>query len=94
MGVRHQVAANRPAVGDGAIHVPDPLLLGEPANVRQMQQRLDVPHREAFLLKLGEGLDYQEMARITGASVPALKMRVKRARDQVRARWKELDGDR
>lgn len=54
---------------------------------------LDELHREAFLLKLGEGLEYDEIARITGASVPALKMRVKRARDHVRARWKELDGD-
>jgi RNA polymerase sigma-70 factor (ECF subfamily) len=52
---------------------------------------LDEPHREAFLLKLGEGLEYEEIARITGASVSALKMRVKRARDRVRARWKELD---
>jgi len=54
---------------------------------------LDALHREAFLLKLGEGLEYEEMARITGASIPALKMRVKRSRDLVRARWKELDGD-
>jgi RNA polymerase sigma-70 factor (ECF subfamily) len=40
--------------------------------------------REALLLKYGEGLEYVEMARVTGASVPALKMRVKRARDQLR----------
>jgi len=54
---------------------------------------LDAPHREAFLLKHGEGLEYEEIGRITGASVSALKMRVKRARDRVRARWKELDHD-
>ena len=54
---------------------------------------LDAAHREAFLLKLGEGLEYDEIARITGASVPALKMRVKRARDQVRAQWKETGDD-
>lgn len=53
---------------------------------------LDPQHREAFLLKLGEGLEYEEIARITGASVPALKMRVKRARDRVRARWED-EGD-
>jgi RNA polymerase sigma-70 factor (ECF subfamily) len=52
---------------------------------------LDVAHREAFLLKLGEGLEYNEIARMTGVSVPALKMRVKRARDHVRAQW-EGDG--
>ena len=56
-------------------------------------QVLDARHREAFLLKLGEELEYEEIARLTGASVPALKMRVKRARDQVRARWKEMERD-
>ena len=54
---------------------------------------LDAVHREAFLLKLGEGLEYEEIARMTGASVPALKMRVKRARDLIRARWEETSGD-
>src|SRR6266508_4494213 len=38
---------------------------------------LDPLLREAFLLKHGEGLEYTEMAKITGASVPSLKMRVK-----------------
>ena len=55
---------------------------------------LDASHREAFLLKLGEGLEYDEIARMTGASVPALKMRVKRARDHVRARWEDTGDDR
>lgn len=54
---------------------------------------LDTRHREAFLLKLGEGLEYAEIAKMTGASVPALKMRVKRARDHVRARWEEAGDD-
>jgi len=54
---------------------------------------LDASHREAFLLKLGEGLEYLEISAMTGASVSALKMRVKRAREQVRARWEELEDD-
>ena len=54
---------------------------------------LDGPHREAFLLKFGEELSYEEIAQLTGDSVPALKMRVKRARDRVRAQWKEQDSD-
>lgn len=41
--------------------------------------------REAFLLKHVEELRYEEMAMVTGASVSALKMRVKRAADQIRA---------
>lgn len=40
---------------------------------------LDGVHREAFVLKHVEQLEYTEMAIVTGASVPALKMRVKRA---------------
>ena len=48
---------------------------------------LDLEHREAFLLKVGEEMDYAEMALLTGVGVPALKMRVKRARDHVRANW-------
>ena|SRR5215472_8490440 len=48
---------------------------------------LDLDHREAFLLKIGEEMDYEEMSRLTGVQVSALKMRVKRARDHVRARW-------
>ena len=54
---------------------------------------LDAAHREAFLLKLGEGLEYEEIARITGASIPALKMRVKRA-PRSGARAMEGDGER
>jgi RNA polymerase sigma-70 factor (ECF subfamily) len=46
--------------------------------------RLDDKQREAFLLKHGEGLEYVEMAMVTGASVPALKMRVKRACEAMR----------
>ena len=51
---------------------------------------LDPAHREALLLKYGEDLAYPEMALMTGSSVSALKMRVKRARDLVRPRLEEL----
>lgn len=40
--------------------------------------------REAFLLKHVEGLSYEEMATITGAGIPALKMRVSRACERLR----------
>jgi len=40
--------------------------------------------REAFVLKYVEGLEYAEMATITGAGISALKMRVKRACDALR----------
>lgn len=45
--------------------------------------------REAFLLKFVEDLSYDEMASLTGTGVSALKMRVKRAREELQAR---LDG--
>src|SRR5690606_18093851 len=45
--------------------------------------------REAFLLKHVEQLKYEEMSMITGASVSALKMRVKRATDRIRAMLRE-----
>lgn len=47
--------------------------------------RLPAEQREAFLLKHVDGMSYGEMADITGASIPALKMRVSRACDRLRA---------
>ena len=44
-------------------------------------ETLPEPQREAFLLKHVEDLSYEEMAEQIGATVSALKMRVKRARE-------------
>lgn len=51
---------------------------------------LTPPLREAFLLKHVEGFSYEEMAAATGASQPALKMRVSRACEQLRGRLAEV----
>ena len=56
--------------------------------------RLDVLQREAFVLKHVEGLEYEEMARLTGARIPALKMRVKRACDHLRILLQEANDAR
>jgi RNA polymerase sigma-70 factor (ECF subfamily) len=56
--------------------------------------QLDALQREAFLLKHVEGLEYDEMARLTGARIPALKMRVKRACDHLQALLREGDDAR
>jgi RNA polymerase sigma-70 factor, ECF subfamily len=53
-------------------------------DVRDAIATLDAQLREAFLLKHVEQLSYDEMHAITGASVPALKMRVKRACERLR----------
>ncbi|HSW40044.1 MAG TPA: RNA polymerase sigma factor, partial [Acidobacteriota bacterium] len=42
--------------------------------------------REAFLMKHAEDLSYDEMAELTGSSVSALKMRVRRAREILRVK--------
>jgi RNA polymerase sigma-70 factor (ECF subfamily) len=47
-------------------------------------EQLPADQREAFLLKHVEDLSYEEMQQLTGARVPALKMRVLRAREALR----------
>ncbi|MEP7001977.1 MAG: RNA polymerase sigma factor [bacterium] len=49
--------------------------------------------REAFLMRHVEDLSYEDMSIATGAGVSALKMRVKRACDVLRARLIEVDRD-
>lgn len=51
---------------------------------------LEEDQREAFLLKHVEDLGYDEMAELTGVGVSALKMRVKRACERLRALLKEV----
>jgi RNA polymerase sigma-70 factor (ECF subfamily) len=52
--------------------------------IERALDRLPIDQREAFLLKHVEGLQYEEMEKITGAGKSALKMRVKRACDRLR----------
>jgi len=59
--------------------------------VRWALARLPSESREAFLLKHVEELEYEDMARLTGAGVSALKMRVKRAREQLQTMLKEAE---
>ena len=53
--------------------------------------RLAPEYREAFLLKHVEDLDYAQIAELTGAGVSALKMRVKRAREQLQHYLREAE---
>jgi RNA polymerase sigma-70 factor (ECF subfamily) len=52
--------------------------------IRALAQ-LDPLQREALLLKYAEGLEYAEMSAMTGAGESALKMRVKRGSERLRA---------
>lgn len=63
----------------------------DPEVVRRALDRLTPDLREAFLLKHVEDHSYEEMMVITGAGLSALKMRVKRACEQLR---EQLEGVR
>jgi DNA-directed RNA polymerase specialized sigma24 family protein len=59
--------------------------------VQHALDRLTPDLREAFLLKHVEDHSYEQMMEITGAGLSALKMRVKRACEQLR---EQLEGVR
>ncbi len=67
---------------------PGPDELAERADIRgrieEALAELPPEQREAFVLKHVEGWSYQEMGERLDASVPALKMRVHRAREELR----------
>jgi RNA polymerase sigma-70 factor (ECF subfamily) len=55
--------------------------------------QLSQPHREAFLMKFVEDLSYEEMMELTSVKLSALKMRVARAREELRRLLSEGEGD-
>lgn len=57
----------------------------EDAVLLRAMAQLDPLQREALLLKYAEGLEYSEMSAMTGAGESALKMRVKRGSERLRA---------
>ena len=69
------------AVAPGSDETPDRDVGG---HIERALGMLPEDQREAFLLKHVEELTYEEISEMTGASVSALKMRVKRAADSLR----------
>lgn len=63
----------------GAIYEPESDATELAHDLQRALAVLDDAHREAFLLKHVEQLEYTEIAAVTGVGVSALKMRVKRA---------------
>jgi RNA polymerase sigma-70 factor (ECF subfamily) len=59
------------------------------AALEQAVGQLTPEQRDAFVLKHVEGLSYNEIAHLTGATVAALKMRVHRAYDRLRELMKD-----
>jgi RNA polymerase sigma-70 factor, ECF subfamily len=60
------------------------------ALVERALAALPAEKREAFVLKHVEGMSYEEMAAVTGARIPTLKMRVHRAREALLAALEAL----
>jgi len=58
--------------------------LGWREEIGRALARLRPHYREAFLLRYVEEMEYDEIARLTGVKEPAVRMRVKRASDQLR----------
>ena len=86
----HHFVHDPEAMESAAADAPEPR--GEIRDALQVSlDTLEPLLREAFLLKYGEGLDYQQMASITGSGVSALKMRVKRACERLRALLTEVE---
>lgn len=52
--------------------------------IQHALNQLESDQREAFLLRHVEGLGYEEISKITGVGISALKMRVKRAVEKLR----------
>ena len=61
------------------------------AEVYVALEGLPAEQREAFLLRHVEGMEYEDMATVTGAGLSTLRMRVKRACDALRARLREVE---
>ena len=59
--------------------------------VRRVLDSLPAEQREAFLLRHVEDLSYEDIAAMTGVGLSALRMRVKRACDALRARLTEVE---
>jgi len=73
-----------------AVAGPEGLCDDDRLAMMQALMRLDARSREVILLRYGDGLGFEEIARLTGDGVSALKMRAARAR----SRLKELlDGN-
>jgi RNA polymerase sigma-70 factor (ECF subfamily) len=62
--------------------------------VRVVLDSLPADQREAFLLRHVEDLSYEDISAMTGAGLSALRMRVKRACDALRARLSGVEHDR
>ena len=83
---RNRESARRVAVEAVADSARAPDGLGDDERLAMMQalMRLDARSREVILLHYGDGLGFEEISRLTGDGVSALKMRAARARSRLK----------
>ncbi|MBI4543229.1 MAG: RNA polymerase sigma factor [Gemmatimonadetes bacterium] len=84
------VTANEAALAEAEVAHPSDRQAWAEA-IRWALGRLPAEQREAFVLKHAEDLSYKEMAEVTGVGESALKMRVKRACETLRALLAEVE---
>lgn len=72
-----------------AVEPATPVLSTTRANIARALDALSPEQREAFVMRHVDEMGYDEIARVTGAGVSALKMRVARAREVLRERLGE-----
>lgn len=77
------VVSDEIAVGRASVDSGEDRGAWRDAIARALEQ-LPPDQREAFVLKHVEEMNYEEMSELTGARIPALKMRVLRARETLR----------
>ncbi|OYV65841.1 MAG: hypothetical protein B7Z72_12015, partial [Gemmatimonadetes bacterium 21-71-4] len=89
---RNAVARRRPSVPLEDVDPPGSDRADAPLEREELAEALDAAlarltaeQREAFVMKHVEGRSYEEMAELLGVGADALKMRVHRARDAMRA---------
>ena len=68
----------------------DRLLESSAESSRRQVAALPEKHRAAIHLHYGEGYSVEETARILGATVSAVKMRLKRGREALRREWEDM----
>lgn len=76
-----------PDEGEGYVHrelTSEALDLAQSDSLRTALQRLSPMYREAFLLREFEGYSYEEISEFTGATVMNVKVRITRAKKQLR----------
>lgn len=88
---RRRLFINDESALNGAAHPDRTERIDWDDAVGRALNRLSPEYREAFLLKHVEELEYEEIAQLTGAGISALKMRVKRAREQLQVILRETE---